>query len=46
MKKKRGFTLIEVVLAMAVLAAAVLPILSMYPNALKLSTREGKKRRN
>lgn len=39
MKKKKGFTLIEVVLAMAVLAAAVLPILSMYPSALKMSTR-------
>ncbi len=39
MKKKKGFTLIEVVLAMAVLAAAVLPILSMYPSALKMSTK-------
>ncbi len=39
MNKRKGFTLIEVVLAMAVLATAVLPILSMYPSALKMSTR-------
>jgi prepilin-type N-terminal cleavage/methylation domain-containing protein len=38
-KKKKGFTLIEVLLAMAILAISVLPILSMYPSALRMSTR-------
>ena len=37
--KKRGFSLIEVVVALAVISVGVLPILSMYPSALKMTTK-------
>ena len=37
--KKRGFSLIEVVMALAVISVGVLPILSMYPSALKMTTK-------
>lgn len=39
MKKKEAFTLLEVVFAIAILAIAILPIMSMYPNALKISMK-------
>ena len=37
-KKEIGFSLIEVVMALAILGIAILPILSMYPSALKMTT--------
>ena len=37
--KKKGFSLIEVVVALAVISVGVLPILSMYPSALKMTTK-------
>ena len=37
--KKRGFSLIEVVMALAVISVGVLPILSMYPSALKMTVK-------
>ena len=37
--KKKAFTLIEVLVAMAILSIAILPIMSMYPSALKLSQK-------
>ncbi len=37
-KKEIGFSLIEVVVALAILGIAILPILSMYPSALKMTT--------
>ena len=37
--KKKGFSLIEVVMALAVISIGVLPILSMYPSALKMTTK-------
>ena len=37
--KKKGFSLIEVVMALAVISVGVLPILSMYPSALKMTTK-------
>jgi prepilin-type N-terminal cleavage/methylation domain-containing protein len=36
---KRGFSLIEVVMALAIISVGVLPILSMYPSALKMTTK-------
>ena len=39
MNKNKAFSLLEVLMAMAILSIAVLPIMSMYPNALKMSTR-------
>ena len=36
--KEIGFSLIEVVMALAILGIAILPILSMYPSALKMTT--------
>ncbi len=39
MKKKEGFTLIEVVVAMGIMIIGILPILMMYPNALKHSVK-------
>lgn len=37
--KKRAFSLIEVVMALAILGIAILPILSMYPSALKMTVK-------
>jgi len=37
--KKKGFSLIEVVMALAVISIGVLPILSMYPSALKMTVK-------
>lgn len=37
--KKSAFSLIEVVMALAILGIAILPILSMYPSALKMTTK-------
>lgn len=37
--KKKGFSLIEVVMALAVISVGVLPILSMYPSALKMTVK-------
>jgi prepilin-type N-terminal cleavage/methylation domain-containing protein len=37
--KKKAFTLIEVLVAMAIVSIAILPIMSMYPSALKLSQK-------
>lgn len=37
--KRKAFTLIEVLVAMAVLSIAILPIISMYPSALKVSQK-------
>lgn len=37
--KKKGFSLVEVVVALAVISIGVLPILSMYPSALKMTTK-------
>ena len=40
--KKKGFSLIEVVMALAVISVGVLPILSMYPSALKMTVKATK----
>lgn len=37
--KEKAFSLIEVVMALAILGIAILPILSMYPSALKMTTK-------
>lgn len=37
--KKSAFSLIEVVLALAVIAIGILPIMSMYPSALKMAVK-------
>lgn len=37
--KEKAFSLIEVLVALAVLGIAILPILSMYPNALKMTVK-------
>lgn len=37
--KKKGFSLIEVIMALAILTIAILPILSMYPSALKMTNK-------
>lgn len=38
-KKEKGFSLLEILIALAIISIAILPIMSMYPNALKLSSK-------
>lgn len=39
MKNKKAFTLVEVMVALAIITVGVLPIMSMYPSALKMSAQ-------
>jgi type II secretory pathway pseudopilin PulG len=38
-EKKRGYTLVEVLSAFAILSIAILPIISMYPAVFRINTR-------